>query len=112
MPRTPTGIKVTKPSNTTGSGVKVTRSDSDIASRNTGSIKPKPAPSADKTRTGSVATGVIVPAANRKDWDTVTGGDSRKADHQSVTPTTKTTPSSREAESWEAAKGYGQDGHA
>ena len=106
MPRTPTGIKVTKPSNTTGSGVKIARSDRDIASRNTGSIEPNPAPSADKTRTGSVPTGVIVPAANRKDWSSVTGGDSRGADHQSVTPTTKRTPSSREAESWESL-GYG-----
>lgn len=98
MAYNPTGVKITPPSTTrTASGIKVQRSAADIASRSTGSIKSGRDPVTDPLDV-KVTSG---------DWSSVTtDGDTRKVDHQSVTPTTKTKPSSREAESSESL-GYG-----
>lgn len=98
MAYTPGGVKVTKPSNTTGSSIKVTRSQADIASRNTGSIKTTGKRNPDGVKVGSPSV-----------WgDVKTDGDSRGADHGSVKPTKRTTPNGREPETYETL-GYGGD---
>jgi hypothetical protein len=98
MARTPTGIKVTKPSNTTGSGVKVQRSQADIRSRDTGSILSGRDPLADPMSVKSPGG----------DWSSVTtDGDSRGADHQSIKPGINPQSPTRKSE-FDYDAGYGE----